>query len=304
MKVLVFGSANIDRTYHVDHFVAAGETMSADYMESFCGGKGFNQAVAFARAGSEVYFAGAVGSDGDALVRTLKENGIHTDYLLKLDAPSGHAIIQVAPNGQNCIIILAGTNGMITPETIDHVLENFSAGDLIVLQNEISNVGYIITQAKAKGMTVALNPSPFNALVKEYDLTKVDYLLLNEVEGASLTDCGDLEKVADAVRAKYPNANVVLTLGSLGSEFLGTDGQHLRAGIYRTTAVDTTAAGDTYTGFFMAEALATGDIKTALRNAAIASGISVSRPGASTSIPSIEEVKKADKEAVSVVFAG
>ncbi len=296
MKVLVFGSANIDRTYAVEHFVKAGETLSADKMDLHCGGKGFNQAIAFARAGSDVYFAGAVGEDGRMLIDTLKENGVNVEHLKVVTGPSGHAVIQVTPDGQNSIIIMAGSNGNISHGDVDHVLSAFSAGDLVVLQNEISSVDYIIDQAKGRGMIVALNPSPFNEKIKSYDLSKVDYLLVNEVESALLTDCDDPKKMAGAIHAMYPNANVVLTLGCAGSVFVGKNGSVLTSGIYVTNAVDTTAAGDTYTGFFLSEALATGDIEGALRNAAIASGISVSRHGASQSIPFAKEVKGGDND--------
>lgn len=303
MRVLVFGSANIDRTYAVEHFVNAGETLSADKMDLHCGGKGFNQAIAFARAGSDVYFAGAVGEDGGMLIDTLKENGVNVDHLKQVPGPSGHAVIQVTPEGQNSIIILAGANGEITHEDVDQVLKAFSSGDLVVLQNEISSVDYIIDQAKERGMIVALNPSPFNEKNKSYDLSKVDYLLVNEVEGALLTDCDDPKKMVGAIHAMYPNANVVLTLGCAGSVFVSAFGTVLSSGIYQTEAVDTTAAGDTYTGFFLSEAVKSGDIKVALKTAAIASGISVSRPGASQSIPSIQEVMKADEKKLTAFSA-
>ena len=303
MRVLVFGSANIDRTYAVEHFVRAGETLSADKMDLHCGGKGFNQAIAFARAGSDVYFAGAVGEDGRMLIDTLKENGVNVEHLKVVTGPSGHAVIQVTPDGQNSIIILAGANGAITHEDVDQVLKVFSPGDLVVLQNEISSVDYIIDQAKEHGMIVALNPSPFNEKIKSYDLSKVDYLLVNEVEGALLTDCDDPKKMAGTIHAMYPNANVVLTLGCAGSVFVSATGTMLSSGIYQTEAVDTTAAGDTYTGFFLSEAVKSGNIEAALKTAAIASGISVSRPGASQSIPSIQEVMEADKKKLTAFSA-
>lgn len=294
MKILVFGSANIDRTYLVDHFVNIGETLSAQSMKLFCGGKGFNQAIAFARAGSDVYFAGAVGDDGSMLIDTLKENGVNVEHLKAVSVPSGHAVIQVTPEGQNSIIILAGSNGSITHEDVDRVLACFTKGDLVVLQNEISSVDYIIDRADELGMIVALNPSPFNEKIKSYDLSKVDYLLVNEVEAALLTGCSEPENMVCAIHRNYPNANLVLTLGCAGSIFVGKNGRVWTSGIYSTTAVDTTAAGDTYTGFFLSEAVKTGNIEAALKTAAIASGISVSRPGASQSIPCIREVREAD----------
>ena len=291
MKVLVFGSANIDRTYQVHHFVDAMETLSADSMELFCGGKGFNQAIAFARAGSKVYFAGAVGNDGKLLIDSLKEEGVNIDHLKETSEPSGHAIIQVAPDGQNSIIILAGANASITHEDADRVLSSFAAGDLIVLQNEISSVDYIIERAKEQKMIIALNPSPFNARIDSYDLSKVDYILINEVEAALLTGQTEVEDMAFKAHEKYPNANIVLTLGSEGSVFVSNDGKTYMSGIFETDAIDTTAAGDTYTGFFLSEILETGNAEAALKNAAIASGLAVSRAGASKSIPRNEEVK-------------
>ncbi len=293
MKSVVFGSANIDRTYYVEHFVNAGETISAGNMDVFCGGKGFNQAIALARAGCEVYFAGAIGTDGELLYNNLRENEIDVTYLKRLPVSTGHAVIQVMPDGQNNIIILAGANGMITHEDADHVLSAFSKGDLIVLQNEISSVDYIIDRAKEQGMIIALNPSPFDSKIQTYDLSKVDYLLVNEVEGALLTGTDRPEEILNIIHEKYLNANIVLTLGSEGSMFMGKDGLKYTCGIYKTTAVDTTAAGDTYTGYFLAEALSSGNIEKALRIASVASGISVSRPGASQSIPYLDEVQRA-----------
>ena len=290
MKVLVFGSANIDKTYSVDHFVGAGETISANKMELFCGGKGFNQAIAFARAGSETFFAGAIGEDGDFLCDMLHENGIDIRFLKKVPGPSGHAIIQVARDGSNCIMILAGANGMITTQYAEEVLNFFSPGDLVVLQNEISNVAAIIDNAKARGMLVALNPSPYNEKVEDYDLEKVDYLLVNEIEGAYLTGKTAPKEIVMEFRSRWPHGNLLLTLGSEGSWFSGANGENFSCGIYPVKALDTTAAGDTFSGYFLSEAISTGNNAAALSHAAVASGIAVSRRGASPSIPFRSEV--------------
>lgn len=300
MRILVFGSANIDRTYYVDHFAAAGETISADGMDVFCGGKGFNQAIALARAGGDVSFAGAVGEDGDLLRETLRKNGVDVRHLERVPGPSGHAVIQVTPEGQNCIMILAGANGSIGPEYADRVLDAFSEGDLVVLQNEISSVGHIIRSARKRGMQVALNPSPFDRRIEGYDLSLVDYLLVNEVEGKLLTGFSEPERIAEEVRRRYPNGNLVLTLGSEGALYAGRNGERFSCGIYSAETVDTTAAGDTYTGFFLSGAAARGDVASAMRLAAVASGISVSRRGASASIPDISEVRAVDPQKVRV----
>lgn len=299
MKYLVFGSLNIDRTYSVPHFVSAGETMSAAKMELFCGGKGFNQAVALARAGKEVYFAGAVGSDGQMLLDALAADGIHDQYVKRTAGASGHAVIQVDSNGQNCIIILAGANGEITEADVDTVLADFGPGDLIVLQNEITAVAYILRRAAQKGMIVALNPSPCDERITGYDMNYVNYLLVNEVEGNAITGCTEPDTIVHKLHTTYPHMNVVLTLGSRGAVYRGADGTRHHCGIYRTGAVDTTAAGDTFTGFFLAEITDSGNAAAALEQASIASGISVSRKGASPSIPTRQEVCGTDRSVLS-----
>ncbi len=293
MRYLVFGSLNIDRTYSVEHFVSAGETLSAAKMELFCGGKGFNQAVALARAGRQVYMAGAVGADGGMLLDALEEEGINSRFLKRTDGASGHAVIQVDAKGQNCILILAGANGELSREDVDRVLSNFERGDLIVLQNELPMGPYILEQAAGRGMVTALNPSPCDGRIAEYDLHLVDYLLVNEVEGQAITGCSEPEQILDRLHAAYPKMQVLLTLGSQGSCYCGPDGRHISCGIFKTHTVDTTAAGDTYAGYFLAEMTARGDAAAAMKLAAVASGISVSRKGASPSIPKRPEVLKA-----------
>ena len=295
MKILVFGSLNIDRTDSVEHFVKPCETISATRLDFFCGGKGFNQAVALARAGCDIYFAGALGEDGAMLEKALNESGIRLDYLRHVPGPSGHAVIQVDPSGQNCILISSGANGAIDREYIDYVLSNFHEGDYIVLQNEIPFVDYIIQAAKARAMTLVFNPSPFNGHIHKCNLSELDYLMINEVEGAELSGASDSKAMKEALRRAYPRTNIVLTLGAQGALCLGKDGREYSCGVYNVPVVDTTAAGDTFTGYFLAEVIESGDIQKALELASIASGIAVSRKGASPSSPCREEVNKADK---------
>lgn len=294
MKILVFGSLNIDRTYSVEHFVCPGETISATKLELFCGGKGFNQAIALARAGNPVYFAGAAGEDGDMLSEGLSRCGIDTSLLLRVPGPSGHAVIQLSPEGQNCIIISAGANGCISPDYVDSVLAQFSPGDLIVLQNEISCVDYIISCARRAGLLIAFNPSPLNGLIGKCSIDDVDYLLVNEVEGAALSGKTEPDDMLGALRAKYPHCNILLTLGSQGSVYMDREGRLSRCGIYELPVADTTAAGDTFSGYFLSEITKGADAKSALKLAAIAGGLAVSRKGASPSIPRIDEVRAAD----------
>ncbi|MBE5803496.1 MAG: ribokinase [Clostridiales bacterium] len=290
MKMVVFGSLNIDKTYSLEDFVRPGQTVSARKMEQFCGGKGFNQAIALRRAGNEVHFAGAVGQDGQMLLDALDQSGIRRECVKITAGATGHAIIQLDAAGQNCIIILAGANGEITPEDVEHTLSRFAPGDLIVLQNEISCVPLILRRAREMGMTVAFNPSPYDKKIADCDISCVDYLLVNETEGEAMTGAAQPEAMLDALRARYPHLNVVLTLGGDGAMYQNGDGQRFTCAAHPVQTVDTTAAGDTFTGYFLSGILGHGQAQTALRTAAVAAGIAVSRRGAEPSIPMMDEV--------------
>ena len=302
MKILVYGSLNIDRTYSVPHFVRSGETLAAARMELFCGGKGFNQVVALARAGADPSLAGAVGSDGDFLLDPLKAENIDISRIKRTSVASGHAIIQVDEDGRNCIIILAGANGEIGPADITSVLADFSEGDVLVLQNEISSLDCLIEQASRKKMSVVLNASPITPALLSLDLSRVDYLLVNETEAAALAgenaENKDFQTILSHLAVRYPAANILLTLGRRGALFREKDGTETACGIYPVKAVDSTAAGDTYTGYFLAEYLVSRNAALAMRKAAIASGLSVSRKGASPSIPFRNEVDAIDPDTV------
>jgi len=290
MKILVFGSLNIDRRYTVDHFVMPGETLSSQSLGTFSGGKGLNQAIACKKAGSDVYMAGKVGPDGAFLLGELKDADVVTKHVYIDETEfSGHAIIQVDKNGQNCIILYGGTNRTITHEEVDEVLADFEAGDIILLQNEINAMDYIIDCAHAKGMLVALNPSPMDDELLKCDLSKVTYFIMNEIEAAAIAGDENPDKAIDVLHEKYPESKIVITLGGDGSMYF--DGKETyRHGIYNVKAVDTTAAGDTFTGYFLNGLLEGLQPLEIMSMAAKASAIAVSRPGAADSIPTKEEV--------------
>ena len=291
MKVLSLGSLNLDHVYAVDHFVRAGETQAALGLNDFCGGKGLNQSIALARAGARVFHAGKVGSDGDMLIKRLSDSGVDVS-LVSTDAklPTGHAIIQVDPKGQNCILIHGGANRAITEEDIDRIVSEFEEGDVILLQNEISNLGYCIKRAAEAGLRVALNPSPMDdQLSKMPELSLVTWFILNEIEGFELTGERGADDICRVMREKYPSCVVVLTLGKDGVRYY--DGEVTEEhGIYDVKVVDTTAAGDTFAGYFLACVSEGLDIKRVLELASKASSLAVSRPGASDSSPSRAEV--------------
>ena len=290
MKVLNFGSLNIDYVYTVDHIVRGGETISSEKTETFPGGKGLNQSIALARAGVPVYHAGAVGEDGEMLLELCRANGVDTRFIRRTEGRNGHTVIQVDRNGQNCILLFGGSNQKQTKEHIDEVLSHFEAGDMLVLQNEVNHLDYLIDRAWERGMVIVLNPSPFDDKLKACDMTKVAYFLVNEVEAEQMTGESDPAKQPERLLEAYPGGKFVLTMGSRGSMYKDSR-QEFHQDIYKVNAVDTTAAGDTFTGFFLAAILEGRPIPEALDEAARASAIAVSRPGASSSIPTAEEVK-------------
>ncbi len=297
MRVLCFGSLNIDYTYKVDHFVGKGETLSSESLQVFSGGKGLNQSIALAKAGADTYHAGAIGEDGRFLLKIMEDAGVHTEYVAELpDVRTGNAIIQNDREGDNCILLYGGANQAVTQEQVDEVLSHFQAGDFLVLQNEINELEYIVRKAHEKKMKIVLNPSPMNEKVTALPLDFVDYFMLNEVEagqilGRAVQDGYDGEALSSALLARFPDAAVVLTLGGDGSVYMDRE-KTIRQPVYKVKAVDTTAAGDTFTGFFIGGIMNGLTVNEAMDQASRAAAIAVTRQGAAPSIPLLEEVKQ------------
>lgn len=288
MKVLCFGSMNIDYVYSVDHIVNPGETETSFGMSINPGGKGLNQSVALARAGVDVYHAGMVAEDGRSLIDKCIENGVNVDHIRVIEGRTGHTIIQVDKNGDNSIVLFGGANKCMTPEFIDEVFEDFENGDMILLQNEINLLDVIIDKASEKGMQIVLNPSPYNEALDKCDLSKINIFILNEIEGEQMTGEKEPDKIFSGIRKLYPEAKVVLTLGEDGSMYMDGDDIYRQEAV-KVKAVDTTAAGDTFTGYFISAIIRDKDPSDALRLASKASAIAVTKPGALDSIPILNE---------------
>ena len=183
MKVLNIGSMNLDYVYRVDHIVQPGETISSQGMNIFLGGKGINQSIALAKAGAEVYHGGMIGEDGEAFLDACKEYGVHSRYICRIEGKTGHTIIQIDKEAQNCILLYGGANQKLTHEYVDGVLSHFQDGDILLLQNEVNDIAYMVDQAYEKGMQIDLNPSPFDDRLREVNMDKISIFLLNEIEG-------------------------------------------------------------------------------------------------------------------------
>ena len=289
MKVLCFGSANLDHVYKVDHFTVPGETQGCLEYDIKCGGKGVNQAIAMALAGNDTYFAGIIGSDGGLLKDALVDKGVHIDYMKISNKPTGHAIIEVDQSGQNHILLYGGTNKEIDFEYIDEVLSHFSKGDIVVLQNEINNVPYIIERCYEKEMKIFFNAAPYDIAVKNYPIEKVTWLVVNETEGAALSNEEDYEKIIQTLKQKYPHTHILFTMGKEGSRVL-TDKEDIKVEALKVNAVDTTGAGDTYIGYFVRGIVEEMPLLETAQMATKASAIAVTRFGAVDSIPNYEEV--------------
>ena len=296
MKILNFGSLNIDNTYAVEHFVQPGETMTARELKRFCGGKGLNQSISLAYAGADVCHFGCVGSDGDMLIDMLNACGVNTDAVKRLsNFPSGHAIIQVDKNGQNSIMLFSGANRQIKPEWIDSELKKYESGDWLLIQNETNCLEHAMRAAYAKGMKIAFNPSPMDETVLSLPLELVKLFLINEVEGATVTGKQAPGEIIAELKRRFPNASVLLTLGKKGSIFKNSHNSIFQPS-YLGTVKDTTGAGDTYTGYFLANYINGMPPHECMQIATMASTIQISRDGAAAAIPTKAEVLKALKD--------
>ena len=289
MKALVFGSLNIDYTYRVDHMVNIGETLTSKNLSVNAGGKGLNQAIALSKSGMDVYLAGQIGHDGLFLMEIAKTYHVNTDYIKEVDTHTGNAIIQVNNEGNNCILLYPGANREIEKCYIDEVLSHFEKDDYIILQNEINHLDYIIDVAYNKGMIVCLNPSPYDGFIEACDLNKVSYLFLNEVEGEMMTHVKDENEIIETLKQRYPKMHIILTLGEKGSIYKDAKYEYRQPAI-ASEVVDTTGAGDTFSSYFLSQVMHHQSIDQAMSLAATASSITISRKGASKSIPTIDEV--------------
>ena len=291
MKIVNFGALNIDQVLGVKEIVRPGQTIDSYSCNTFPGGKGLNQSLAIARAGTKVYHAGLIGQDGEFLRSLLEESGVDCQFMETIDVNTGAAYIQVDEKGQNSIVLNGGANRENTREYCDEVLSNFEKDDIVLIQNEISNVDYIIDKAYRKGLFVIFNPSPMNETVLKCNLSHVSMFIMNEDEGARISEEMEPEKIIQEMSRRYPLAQVILTIGSKGSIYV-EEGVIKHQESCKVKSIDTTAAGDTYTGYFIAEMVKGKNIGDCVRVATKASALAVTKQGASTSIPYYLDTRK------------
>ena len=288
-KILNYGSLNIDHVYRVPHFVRPGETLSSHSLQRFAGGKGANQSVALARAGAQIFHAGKIGTDGVWLKEKLEQNGINTQFIREGTLNNGHAIIQVDNDGQNAIILYSGANREMEKEEIVSTLSRFDQGDYLLLQNEINLIPELIEEGVKNELHVCFNPAPMTPEVLDFPLDLCHLLVVNETEASALVQSPSYEEMLEKLISCFPKTDILLTVGKEGA-YYASQGKIYFQAAHKVKAVDTTAAGDTFIGYFLAGMLKNSPIEEVLKQASKASALCISKEGAMDSIPLHDEV--------------
>ena len=289
MKVFNVGSINIDLVYRVPHLVQPGETLSSLSLDTVLGGKGANQSVALARAGVTILHIGRLGAADEWASAAMAEAGVDIRHVMHVDGASGHAIIQVDDQGENSIILHGGANQGFSAEQLEQALASGSAGDWLLIQNECNDIALAIEIAAERGMSIAFNPAPMNDAVKALPLELCSVLIVNETEAAALAQTDDPYRALQVLAERFPETRLVLTLGAKG--VLSQQGdQQISVPAMSVEVVDTTGAGDTFVGYFLAALIDGLDDRAALQRACAASALSVTIAGATPSIPLASEV--------------
>ena len=288
-QIVNFGSINIDHVYHLDTFVVAGQTLPTHSISSGLGGKGANQSVALAKSGVEVQHLGRVSSNEVWVIDEMREAGVAVENIELVSQASGHAIIQIDKHGENAIIIHGGANQSFTQQQIGESFSKCEPGDFVLLQNECNMVAEAMRLASDCDLTIVFNPAPFTADVLEMPLELVSILIVNEGEAQALAAKQKIEEVEESLVAKFPDTHLVITQGAKGASVL-LNGQRFTQKVSAKTVVDTTAAGDTFIGYYLGSLVQGMDVPTSLKRACEAAAIAVSRAGAISSIPAAEEL--------------
>ena len=284
--ILNFGSINVDYVYQLAHVPGAGETVHALSHEKHLGGKGVNQSIAIARSGGNVVHVGAVGTDGQWALDQINQFGIDTSSIEKVQTSTGHAVILLEENGENRIVIDAGANFQLTHAQIDrHLASTEPSGNWVLLQNETNLTSYIVNSAREQGFSIAYAAAPFVASTTLGLLEKIDFLAVNEGEAIQLSN--ELGVGPEEI----PVDQLLITRGSNGSILISGD-KRLEQSAFTVKPVDTTGAGDTFLGAFLALHDAGDPAEECLRFASASSAIQVTRNGAAPAIPTREEVNE------------
>ena len=290
-KIINFGSINIDHVYRVPHLVKPGETLSSLDLVTGLGGKGANQSVAIARAGVSVAHVGRVFKGDRWAVELLASTGVDTDNIALIEGASGHAIIQVDDQGENAIVLHGGANQSFSIADIESALNHNQQARYLLMQNETNLLAETFELAQAKGIKIVLNPAPMTDNIKDLPLAKLDTLIVNQGEAEALCGAADIDQMTQQMAALAPQTRVVVTLGGDGAMLLA-NGEVTHMNSPSVDVVDTTGAGDTFVGYFLAGVAEGMNDHDALQRACLAGSIAVTRQGAITAIPDRSEVNR------------
>ena len=290
-KIINFGSINIDHVYRVPHLVKPGETLSSLDLVTGLGGKGANQSVAIARAGVSVAHVGRVFKGDRWAVALLASTGVDTDNIALIEGASGHAIIQVDDQGENAIVLHGGANQSFSIADIESALNHNQQARYLLMQNETNLLAETFELAQAKGIKIVLNPAPMTDNIKDLPLAKLDTLIVNQGEAEALCGAADIDQMTQQMAALAPQTRVVVTLGGDGAMLLA-NGEVTHMNSPSVDVVDTTGAGDTFVGYFLAGVAEGMNDHDALQRACLAGSIAVTRQGAITAIPDRSEVDR------------
>ncbi len=284
MAIWNLGSINADFIYAVPHIPAPGETLSSTGRRVFLGGKGANMSVAAARAAAHVHHIGAIGPDGAWALDRLLEYGVDTRNITEVRTETAQAIILVDPNGENSIVLHAGANAEIPHVTLQAALAEAETGDWLVIQNETNLQRTAAEMGRKLGLRVAYAAAPFDAERVQAVLPYLDFLILNDVEAKQL------EASTGQAPAELPVADVIVTRGAEGADWYSRSGkEHFPA--IPVTPVDTTGAGDTFTGYVLAGLDREMPMAQAIGQASRAAALMVTRHGTADVIPDLSEVQ-------------
>ncbi len=283
MTIYNLGSINIDHIYRLDHLPRAGETLASRDYGLGLGGKGANQSVAAARAGSRTVHLGAMSDVDDWVIGRLQQAGVETSAIARMaGVPTGHAIILVDEAGENSIILHAGANRAIEPAQLDAALAAITARDILLMQNETALQAEAARRAHAAGARVIYSAAPFSIEALEAVIDSVSIIALNTIEARDLFD---------RLGEDLPVDGLLITHGAEGAEYRDLRaGRTYRQPAFAVRAVDTTGAGDCFAGWFAAGLDRGEDYPTALRHAAAAAALQVTRKGAGDAMPDRNEV--------------
>lgn len=280
------GSINIDMIFRVPHLPAPGETLAATGFSQGLGGKGANMSVASARAGSRVVHIGAVGDDGRWAIDRLLEYGVEVPHIARVSAPTGSASIYVDDAGENSIVLNAGANWMISKQMIGAALSVASAGDYLLVQNETNQQRYAVETAKTLGLRVLYAAAPFDVDAVRAVLHHVDILVLNAIEAEQLVSGMGKDLT------ELPTPDIIVTLGADGCKWISNTSKKTQMfDAYPVNVVDTTGAGDTFTGFFLSGLDRKMTIADSIDMGLRAGALMVARHGTAEVIPDLKEIQ-------------